>query len=137
MGLVLVSDGSLSQLAKLLTVLETEAYYGLWQGEWQPAPWNDITDVVPATFSGYSGLQLATGWQPAYLHNGQAVSEAADLSWFHNGGPVSNWIGGYYVVNVSGVLQWAERYPGASRAMVLSGNVYRVTPRYGFGSRYP
>lgn len=135
--LVLVEGGMLEELDLLTTAWVGKRFAGLMQNFGEPDRNWTIATIQPATFSGYAGLQLISGWTPATLLGERAITSAAGLSWTHNGGPVSNWIFGYYVVNLAGDLLWAERRPGAGQAMVLNGNIFQVLPQFSLGSRFP
>lgn len=137
MGLIAVDGGLAGELNTLTASWLNKRYVGLFQNDLEPIRTTSIAQVQPANFSGYAGLMLITGWTPATLLADRAVSAAAALSWTHDGGPNTNWIFGYYVVDLSGVLRWIERRPGAAVAMLESGNVYQVTPQFSLGSRFP
>src|SRR3954447_19956134 len=103
-GIVLVYHGSRLALAATTAAVAGANRIGLYQNDWQPQPNQDIAAVVPATFSGYTGLQALTAWTAPAMTGDQAVSQADQVVWTHNGGPDSNWIYGIYVVDGSGAL---------------------------------
>lgn len=130
MPLVLVNGGSLEALSRLLAAWNGQLKAGLYQNDFTPDAASTITSINPANFSGYVGLKNVTGWSAPVLSGVRAFSAAAPLGWVHNGGPSQNWIYGYYVVNLSGVLMWAERVPGPPKGLVTNGNGYQVTPAF-------
>lgn len=136
-GLVVVNGGMLGILNALRTTWLPSLFIGLFQNDWVPQKWHTIADVQPATFSGYSGLHFLDGWSVPYMLGDIAVSDATPREWLHDGGPDSNWIFGYYVVDSSGALQWAQRVGEFAVAMFSVETRYTVTPQFAQGSRYP
>lgn len=135
-ALVLVNNGALGHLDALRVAWLPSLRIGLFQNDWHPHQGDTMVAVVPATFSGYTGLHFLPGWSPAVLQGNLAVTQATPRLWTHNGGPVGNWIFGYYVVDATGVLRWAQRYPGDPVPMDSSSGFYRVTPEYAVTSRF-
>lgn len=137
MSLVLVDAGMLEELDAMRTRWNGIRFAGLFQNDLVVERTTTIGQIEPATFSGYVGLRPLMGWTPATMLGNRAVSTAAPVSWTHNGGGQSNWIFGYYVVNASGVLVWAERRPGPAQALVSAGQTYELVPQFSQGSRFP
>lgn len=137
MAIVLVNGGALDHLNSLTAGWSGKRRIGLFTGDWTPERLSTIEDVEPAKFSGYTGLTPVVGWMPATIVGERAVTRAAALRWEHNGGPLSGWVSGYYIVNPDGALMWAERLPDGPVALIYEGDKLTVIPRFSVGSRYP
>lgn len=137
MPLVEVLGGMSRDLTTLINSWAGQRFAGLFQNDVEPRRDWTISNVVPANFSGYAGLQLLTGWTTPVRIGNRFQTRAAGVTWTHNGGPNQNWIFGYYVVTAAGVLVWAERRPGPAVALNVSGIVYDVVAGYTFGSKFP
>lgn len=109
---------------------------GLYQNNWSVQPWQGISAVVPADFSGYSGLVPLTGWLAAVQSGPMAVATADQVLWSHNGGPVQNWIFGVYVVAPDGSLDWADPFPGDPRPLFYNGHFLDYVPTYALQSKF-
>lgn len=96
-----------------------------------------LADILPCNFSGYVGVIPAVAWSAAVMLGEWALTRAALLQWTHNGGPVGNWVTGYYVVNQLGQLAWAKISSEGPRAMVSLGQRYVVRPEFTLKSRFP
>lgn len=103
---------------------------GLFQNDYTPVQGSVIGDLTPANFSGYSGLELTQNWTSPVIDGTRWKTNADPIVQAHSGGGVSNLIYGYYVVDGSGVLMYAERDPSGPRLMAGAGDVYTVVPRY-------
>jgi hypothetical protein len=136
MSVIVQEIEMLAQLNALTASWAGGRSIGLFQNNWTPRHDSVISEVTPATFSGYSGLQPITGWSASAIYLESALAGAAGLVWTHNGGGVNNWIFGYYVVDGSGNLRWAELNPAGPVAMVTAGQLYAVTPQFSVGSLY-
>jgi len=108
---------------------------GLYQGDPLVSHVATIDDVIPATFSGYVGYQVLTTWTGAVMSFGEAVIQALPLTWTHNGGPVQNLIGGYYVVAPGPRLAWIERRPDGPILVSRGVQALTLTPRYASRSK--
>lgn len=136
MAMVLMNLGALDTLDALRATWLPSLRIGLFQNDWNPVVGDTLAAVVPATFSGYTGLHFLPGWSSAALSGDLAVSEASPRLWTHNGGPVGNWIFGYYVCTLAGRLEWAERDPQGGKAVDELGGFYSVVPVYTVQSRF-
>lgn len=135
-GLVLVIGGRLATLDALRFVWLPSLRIGLYQGSLDIGPTTALLNVQPCTFSGYDGLHSLPGWSAAALLGNVAVSYSTPRLWQHDGGPVANWVGGYYVVDSSGsVLVWAQELPTPLFLTELAQAV-EIVPAYAVGSRY-
>lgn len=131
MSLKVVKDELLKTVNAQTALFAAGPYQiGLYQNNWTPADGDTISAVTPATFSGYSGLQNLNSWSSAVWITPRATAAHSAVSWTHNGGGTSNSIYGYYIVDASGNLAWAERYSGAPVTINTNGQVYQVTPQY-------
>lgn len=138
MGAVIQSyGGALAALDLLTTAWTANRRIGLFQNDWDIMPWQGISAVVPATFSGYAGLQPITGWLSAVQSGPMAVATADQLVWSHDGGPVQNWIFGIYVVLPDGSLDWAQRFDGDPVPLFYAGHFVSYTPPFALQSKFP
>lgn len=136
-GLVQTELGALDTLDALRPSYLPSLRIGLFANDWWPVRASTITEIEPAWFSGNSVLHALPNWGAPFLIGDLAASEAMPRTWIHDGGPVSSWVFGYYVVNQAGALVWAERTELDGLVMYYAGQVYRVTPQYSLRSRYP
>lgn len=109
--LVLVEFGQLSFLDLLLSGSDWQAFP--FTNDRQPKVSDTVDLYTQATFSGYTGPQPLTSWDPSEFVNGRALSRHPALSWLHDGGGVDNYIFGICVVDVSFNLIYAARDPRA------------------------
>jgi len=136
-NLVLCEDGCMDSLDLLRGAWEMVYKAGLYQNDYTPLLETDLSKLVVANFSGYAGLQVTFGWSPAVMVGFRAESLAAPINWVHDGGPVQNWVYGYYVVNQYGTLVWAERFCPAPIPMNGLGQTLRIRPRFRQGTEFP
>lgn len=136
-GLILVVGEMTTALDIYLSAIDGLRWMGLMKGEPPPQKTWTTVAVVPATFSGYGGVQVVQNWLPAVLEGTVATARANPIVWQHDGGAGSCVITGLYVVDGNGKLCWAEQFPRPWRTMAFAGDRFTVTPRFGQGSRYP
>jgi hypothetical protein len=110
---------------------------GLYQNDWDIQSSQNISAVVPATFSGYPGLLPLLHWTAAALIGPAAATSADALMWSHSGGPVQNYVFGIYVVADDGGLDWAEAITGGPIPMYGAGGIIRYVPQYILQSKFP
>lgn len=110
---------------------------GLLQGETEPQRDWTMTNITPAVFSGYNGMQPVSGWAAPVLVGQRWVIRALPVVWWHNGGPSQGTVSGYYVTDLAGVLQWAQRYDVLNARMAVLGDTFRVVPELSDFSQYP
>jgi hypothetical protein len=110
---------------------------GLYRNDWDIQSSQDISAVVPATFSGYPGLLPLVNWTAAVLDGPAALTAADALMWSHDGGPVQNYIFGIYVVADDGSLDWAEAITNGPIPMYGVGGIIRYIPTYTLASKFP
>ena len=131
-------ESGLIQALDTLTAKVAEGYkIGLFQNDFVPFLGMTLLNISPASFSGYGGLQLAYGWSAAVIDGVRAVSRAHPMTWVHDGGPVSCWVFGYYIVDEDGNLAWAERFCPAPHAVNSVGITVRVTPELTARNEFP
>lgn len=137
MSIVVVNLGLVAQVTALRDACRSALRIGLFQNDWVPARSSTVAEVVPCTFSGYDGLRTIADWGTPTLIGDRVVMAAAVETWVHDGGTNSNWVIGYYVVDLSGTLQWAERRPGGSVPMYGAGQEVAVIPQFSLRSQFP
>lgn len=108
---------------------------GLYKNDYTPGDEDDISDITPADFGGYSGLQNLTSWGSIVWADPDATFTHSPVTWTASGSS-SNTIHGYYVVDGTGALAWAERRGDSGVSVGASGQNYVVTPQYGRRSRF-
>lgn len=128
--LVVTDNGLLNSLDLLRRKWDTRWKMGLFQNDYQPLQTSVIGNFVPCDFSGYAGLQSTFGWTVPAMSGFRARTVANELTWTHDGGPISNWVYGYYVVNPAGQLEWAERFCPAPMTLDAMGLSVRVKPLF-------
>lgn len=131
-----VDDGLLSSLAALRVTWLPSLSFGLYQNDLTPEAATTIAEIDPCTFSGYVGLQLAAGWSLPVIDGARAVSLANLLTWTHNGGVLSNWVFGFYVVDGIGDLVLAQRFEDAPKLMEYNGVALFVHPTFSVRSEF-
>lgn len=136
-SIVVMDQGILANLNALTDAWRGHRRVGLMQNDAEPEPWWTITQIEPAAFSGYGGPHNILLWSAATLSGHVAVSRAQPNVWAHNGGGVSGWVSGYYVIDNSGVLMWAALQPGPAVGLYVAGDTYTVIPEYTLRSRFP
>lgn len=109
---------------------------GLYQNDWLIQSSQGISAVVPATFSGYAGLQPLANWTAAVLDGPAALTTADSLIWSHNGGPIQNYVFGIYVVADDGSLDFAEAIIDGPIPMYGLGGIIRYSPMYILQSKF-
>jgi len=136
-NLIVTESGLIDSLDLVLAVWEGTYKAGLFQNDITPVVATALSEIVPATFSGYAGEQVTFSWDAAVMAGVRAVTQAAALIWTHNGGPIQNWIFGYYLVSQSNTLIFAERFCPAPLPMATIGQRIRMRPRFRLGSEFP
>lgn len=137
MSIVLVNGGLAAFVGTLRASWVGTLKIGLFQNDWFPARSSTIAEVTPCTFSGYDGLRDVVSWSMPSVVGDRVAIQAASVTWTHDGGPLSNWVIGYYVVDLSGTLLWAERRAGGSVPMYGAGQTAGVIPAFSLRSQFP
>jgi|SRR6185295_1383841 len=126
-----VSSFGLRNTLKIITAAwEGKYLIRLFQNDYRPSFSSVASNFQEANFSGYGGELITYSWSVPQLSGIYAISTAHDMVWTHNGGPVSNWIYGYYVLTPSGDYVWGERFCPAPEGVKNSGQKVRVRPLF-------
>jgi len=99
----------------------------LFQNDRSPKLDDNASLFTPCTFSGYPGPVLTYGWTSPVMVGNRAFTHSEEFVWTHNGGPVGNWVYGYYVMNVSDELRFAERFCNGPFLVAQSGRQIKLT----------
>lgn len=129
-NLVVTDSGLVVQLDLLRTAWETKYQVGLFQADVFPKITSTIVELLPCDFSGYVGLQTSFGWSGAVVDGTRSNTLANALTWTHDGGPITNFVYGYYIVDKKGFLMWAERFCPGPVWMDRPGRSVRVRPAF-------
>lgn len=95
-------------------------------------PWHGmvLAQLEPSTFSGYVGLRDMLTWGAPVLIGRRATVAHGEILWHHNGGPVAQMVAGYYVVDASDTLIWADLRADGPLLMASALDTYKLTPRF-------
>lgn len=126
--LVLNSRGLRNTLLAGRSVFEALYNVGLYQNDFTPRVSMLTTDIAACNFSGYAGLAPTFSWSVPAYSGGYASMTAHEIVWGHNGGPVGNFVYGYYVLDNTGELVWAERFCPAPMRVYRLGERVRMIP---------
>lgn len=126
-----MQTNGLQQALDAVTSLQFGAWAaGLYQNDRVPKRGDVLSQYVPATFSGYVGTKRLYGWTPAGMAGKRARSTGDRLKWMHDGGTMANWIYGYYVVDLSGKLTYAERFCDGPFLIDRAGRALQLDPAF-------
>lgn len=84
--------------------------------------------AMEATFPGYARVQLLNWTLPASDGSGRGRTLADLVTFTRTGGGAPNLVWGYFVVDSSPQIMWAERHPSPPVQMLAIGDVFRVNP---------
>lgn len=103
----------------------------LYKNNYTPVNGTVIGDLTQADFNGYTagGTTLAN-WTTPTTVSSRAQTQADPVTWTKGVGGTGNSIYGYYVVDGSGNLLWAERDPAAPIDLNTDGKQYLVLARF-------
>jgi hypothetical protein len=124
-AIIMSYQGGIDALNILTAAWWLHLRIGLYQSDWNPQNYQPDSAIVPCDFSGYSGLQLVSGWSAPQQVGPQAISNSPEFVWSHDGGPTSNYVFGVYVVNDAGKWVFAEMLDEEGIPMFGGGNVIR------------
>jgi hypothetical protein len=128
MALVIANATETSILAWFLTT--EDLFLRLYSNNVTPSETDTAATFTQVSGGGYAAITLDkddwtnTPGDPNFSTQAQKT--------FSFSGPTSapSTIYGYYVVNLAGVLQWAERFPGANVPLTpINGSSIKITPR--------
>ncbi len=111
---------------------------GLYSNDWYPQIGDTLSDVTPASWSGYDGLRTLPYWDVVGIAiiGPRAVITHPAIMWVATGVDTGD-VYGYYVQSDAGELLWASRYEDAPTTMgEVAGQTYTVTPRWSLRSEY-
>ena len=131
--MLLVPDVGLTNLLDLLTAAWGDTLeVGLFNTAHAPDP-SDVPGTytaIEATFPGYA-RQTLENWTPALLiASGFAQTEADVVTWTRGAGAGTEDIFGYFVLDASGNLLWAESPPWAPVTIDTLGQQLAFLPRF-------
>lgn len=136
-GLVVCDGGLGDTLLVLRNGIYLRYFIRLFQNDRQPDRSDVAAMYTEATFDGYPGPVQITNWSaPSLAVHVESIS-ADVVNYAHSGGPIGNYVFGYYITDGSGLLICAERRQGAGLPMFSLGDVYAVLPRLSFTSDLP
>jgi len=134
--LVVCNGGMEGLLNTLLASMEGLFQVGLFQNNILPAQGTVIANLTPADFSGYTGLITLSGGTPAAIDGVRWKISFDPVVWTHDGGSTPNLIYGYYAIDGSGILQWAQQVSAAPRPMASLGDTFEVDPTFSDRSEF-
>lgn len=105
---------------------------GLFVADRTFAPGDTAADYLPieATFPGYA-RQPITAWTAAVVSAVNTVSILGTLCvWTRGLGGAPESVYGYFVVDASGRLRWAEKRPNGPLAFNSSGSTFSFSPSF-------
>jgi len=125
--LEVVADGLASIASEIQSLMTGSFSVGLYSNDRFPLLDDTIANYVPCTFTGYDGLHLLY-----FIASPQMVGVKVRLTalvqvWERTAGPISNDVFGYYVVDGSGALQFAERFCNGPFPMNVPGRKFNLT----------
>lgn len=122
------------ELLRLVTLITTDWFaghkVGLFQNDVNPRLNTTIGNIVPCNFSGYDGLRLLYFFSPAFMGGIRAIRASQEYVWTYDGGPVTNYVYGYYIVDLAGNLTVAERFCDGPFAMDVPRRQFKLTPLF-------
>jgi hypothetical protein len=134
---IILSDSSLLFALEALRVAwRGVLQVGLFQNDFQPGPRTTIRAVKRCTFSGYVGLRTIAGFNAPTFDGLRGLLSSGQIVWSHNGGPIPNFVFGYYVVDSSGNYLWAARRKGGPAWLASAGQTYPVVPVFSLRSEF-
>lgn len=136
MPIVLSKAGKLLLLDAITLGTPVSFFAGLFQNDAVMDQDMTLTRLGVANYSGYSGLQGLGAFSSASLDGERAIASSGPLTWTHNGGPIGQWIYGYYAVDSSGELLWANKRTEGPMMMSFFGQEVTVTPAVSLRSEF-
>jgi hypothetical protein len=122
---------NVTEVATLNVFLVTEdLFLRLYSNDVIPGEGDTAATYNQVTGGGYNSIVLdKDNWTITSGNPSFAIQAQTTFS-FTGATNAPSTIYGYYVVNALGVLQWAERFPGANVPFTsISGSSIRITPR--------
>jgi hypothetical protein len=134
--LSIVSGGLLSALATLRTSWIPGVQIGLGAADITPDQTTSLAVIQPCIWSGYPGLLVLGAWGAPVLVGPRAQITGPQVIYTHNGGPISETVFTYYIVDAVGALLWVQRLPLGPVTMYAPAQQLRVTPVLTLRSEY-
>ena len=135
MSLKIVDIGLSKMLDKLLTAYGNTMQLCLFQNNITPVGSDTLATYQEATFPGYV-RQAITGWLPSTVAASVATSNATQVSFQRSATGTAQTIFGYFVLDGSGNLLFAERDPAAPITLTNQGDTYLITPKFTYLSEF-
>jgi len=126
--LTVMNNGLLQSLSQLLSLQFGRWKTGLFQNDREPRQTDSLSNYVPCDWSGYQGLQRIYFLNPPFMAGKRARAEGQELVWSHDGGPIANFVYGFYVVDNNGDLAYAERFCKGPFEVKNKGRKFKLTP---------
>ena len=125
MTLVVPAVGEVIALTKFL---DSSLYIRLYSNDVTPSNTTTTASFVECTGGGYSEKLILPGdW--VITQGDPSNAESPELTWTFTGAPTpAPGLYGYYIVDASNVLLWAERFPVVPILPVLDSTA-KITPR--------
>jgi len=122
---------NVAEVAVLNYFLTTEdLYLRLYSNNVTPNESSTAASFTQVTGGGYAQILLPKGSWTVTPGDPSVATQAQKTFSFTGATGAPSTIYGYYVVNAAGVLQWAERFPGANVPFTpIAGSSIKVTPR--------
>jgi len=113
----------------------TAAKIGLFKNNYTIVAATELTDLTAADFSGYAETNLTTPVIVAGLDGSNRAVATWDAVTWTKSGATGNTVYGYYVVNGSNELMWAETFD-APVALTSDGMFIVILPKLTVASQY-
>lgn len=128
---LVIADNGLVQLLDKVRLFQSGWWAaGLFQNDHKPKRNDLIGAYVPASFSGYSGPQLIYFNTAPVMVGETARTSGPPLLWTHDGGPLSNFVYGFYVVDRAGAFTYGERFCAGPVEMARKGRTLQLEPSF-------
>jgi hypothetical protein len=128
--LIVTLNGSLAQLADQVAGWLRTLRAGLFQGTFIPWLGAVLAEVEVCDFPGYSGLRDMITWDTPSIIGNRASATHGLFIWHYGPGVGAQMVQGYYVVDPSDTLVWAELFAAGPVLVQQLGDSVRVTPRF-------
>jgi hypothetical protein len=135
MSLKIVDVGITKMLDKLLGAYGNTLQLCLYQNNYTPAAGDTLANYTEATFAGYT-RQAISNWIPSTLAASVATSNADQKQFQRSATGTAQTIYGYFVLDGTGNLLFAERDPAAPITLTAQGDTYLITPKFTYQSLF-
>lgn len=126
---------SVSKLAFMTDLLDIILTLKLYSNNRIPIVGDLVTDYTEVTGGGYASKSLAVAnWTKTSATPSVATYNAVQEFLFTGPTTAPGTIYGYYLVDASNALKWAERFTESLLPLVpINGNIIRITPKLSMG----